>query len=70
MNERIRKLMEQASSSACYDEPNKILLMNSEIERFAELLLTEAAEIASSFQYSNIQDRDVRNTILEHFEVE
>ena len=43
MNERIKELMEQASSGACYDEPN-LMLMNTEIEKFAELIIRECAE--------------------------
>ena len=44
MNERIRELMEQASSNACYDEPGQLHLMNVEIEKFAELIVRECCD--------------------------
>ena len=48
MNERIRELMEQASSNACYDEPNQLSLLNQEIEVFAELIVEECIEVCKS----------------------
>lgn len=64
MNERIRKLMEQASSNACYDEPNQLHLMNDEIEKFAELVIAECANSImdsetrqSGYYVSLIEDR-------------
>ena len=45
MNERIGKLAEQASSGACYDEPGSVTLYNDEIEKFAELIIRECAEV-------------------------
>ena len=44
MNERIRELIEQASSNACYDEPGQLHLMNDEIEKFAELIVRECCD--------------------------
>lgn len=42
MNKRIKELMEQASSGACYDE-NTPTLYGTEIEKFAELIVRECA---------------------------
>lgn len=50
MNEKIRELMEKASSNACYDEPNQLHLMNDEIQKFAELLIQKCDEIVSNGQ--------------------
>ncbi len=40
MNERIEKLMVNASSGACYDG-NEPVLSGAEIEKFAELIVQE-----------------------------
>ena len=40
MNERIRELMAEASSGACYDG-NEPALFGIEIEKFAELIVRE-----------------------------
>lgn len=53
MNERIKELMEQASSNACYDEPNQLHLMNDEIEKFAEMIVRECASIYSKIDNGN-----------------
>lgn len=45
MNERLLELMEQASAHACYDEPGQFCLMNSEIEKFAELIVEECRSV-------------------------
>ena len=68
MNERIRAAWIKAARED--SDPDNWDTQEQFIERFAALIIKEAADIASSFQYSDIQDRDVRYTILEHFEVE
>ena len=62
MNERIKELVEQASSGACYDEPGAVTLYNDEIKKFAELIVRECAEIC-------LEANDHKN-ILQHFGVE
>ena len=67
MNERIRELMEQASSNACYDEPGQLHLMNLEIEQFAELIVQECASIV----YKTCQDGDAgAQAILYEFNID
>ena len=44
MNDRIKELMEQASSGACYDE-NTPTLYGTEIEKVAELIVRECMSI-------------------------
>lgn len=61
MNERIKELMEQASSNACYDEPNQVSLFNKEIEAFAELIIQECA---------NFTDPVTRKLMMKHFGVD
>ena len=70
MNERIRLLAEQAFDNANDANITNIKIPKEFVEKFSELLVKEAASIASDFQRANIQDRDVEYTILEHFEVE
>ena len=65
MNERIRELMEQASSNACYDEPGQIHLMNNEIEIFAELIILES----KCWIHKRIGPKTALD-FLEHFGVE
>ena len=78
MNERIKELMEQAeqaSSNACYDEPNQLYLMNYVIEKFAELIVRECAEIARNADLEDVDGGDsavlraAANQIKEHFGV-
>ena len=65
MNNRIRELMEQASSNACYDEPGQLHLMNVEIEKFAELIVREC------LSYTKDGDIDfMKFMIRKHFGVE
>ena len=51
MNDRIKKLMEQASGGACYDQETNTLF-GIEIDRFAELIVRECA----AFMYENYPD--------------
>ena len=68
MNERIRELMEQASSNACYDEPNQLHLMNDEIEKFAELIVRECASICYN---SSLLDADAHaQNLLYEFNID
>ena len=66
MNDRIRELMEQASSNACYDEPGQLHLMNDEIEKFAELIVRECIDAAEEAQ----ADFYVVNNIKTRFGIE
>ena len=75
MNDRIRALMEQASCSACYDEPNQISLMNNEIELFAELIVAECIDIASQEDFDVMMKEgypcsQTAKKIKQHFGVE
>ena len=65
MNNRIRELMEQASSNACYDEPGQIHLINNEIEKFAELIILES----KCWIHKRIGPKTALD-FLEHFGVE
>lgn len=57
MNERIKELMEQASSNACYDELGQLHLMNKEIEKFAELIVQDCADhIRSTYDHENAEN--------------
>ena len=74
MNERIKLLAEQAElefddDSALWPSPI-YYATQKDLEKFAKLLIKEAAKIADDFQRADIQDRDVEYTILEHFEIE
>lgn len=83
MNERIRELMEQASSNACYDEPGQLHLMNNEFEKFAELLIENVLEIVENNrpdpdpyseryleqEYGERTANDIRNEIKYRFGV-
>jgi hypothetical protein len=73
MNERIRELMENASSGACYDiEANT--LVGAEIDIFAESIIRKCVELVKdgvieqpagdSNTYTSVGAAD---TILEHF---
>ena len=62
MNERIEKLMVNASSGACYDG-NEPVLSGTEIEKFAALIIKECLgdlkeRIALRYQGSD-KDRDI-----------
>ena len=65
MNKRILELAEQAGWSG-------FEALDERIQKFAELIIRECAEI--NFRHkiglSSDQDYDVRTTILEHFGVE
>jgi hypothetical protein len=64
MNERIEKLMVNASSGACYDG-NEPLLSGTEIEKFAELIVRECISALDD------ADGSVHHSecLLEHFGV-
>lgn len=76
MNERIKELMEQASSNACYDEPDQLHLMNDEIKKFAELIIRECAQTACNTDLEDVEGGDsavlraAAQQIKEHFGVE
>ena len=64
MNERIRELMEQAG---LYDFVVESMGINEELEKFAELIVKECADIGERYADGNYE---VRNLILEHFGIE
>jgi len=73
MNERIKSLMEQASSNGCYDEPRQLRLMNVEIERFAEMIVRECVESIPADGHRGDFGRAVefcQQQIKQHFGVE
>ena len=69
MNERIKELMEQASSGACYDE-NTPTLYGTEIEKFAELIIQECASLFPMTFTDEQYQRRIDKTIRKHFEVD
>jgi hypothetical protein len=64
MNERIEKLMVNASSGACYDG-NEPVLFGTEIEKFAELIVRECCQ-----KLENDGMVEVAMELKEHFGVE
>ena len=68
MNERILELMEQASAHACYDEPGQFCLMNSEIEKFAELIVRAVFDKIEEERFEVYQP--VKESVMKHFGVE
>jgi uncharacterized protein YutE (UPF0331/DUF86 family) len=64
MNERIRELMEQAG---LYDFVIESMGINEEMEKFAELIVQQCADIGERYADGNYE---VRNQILEHFGLE
>lgn len=83
MNERFRKLMEEASFGACYDESTPVLYGHepiNEIELFAKLIVKDCLSIAR-LQRNNMQflasnppqsaaAYDIERNIMNHFGVE
>jgi hypothetical protein len=82
MNERIRKLMENASSGACYDIDENTLV-GLEIDIFADLIISECIESGNNLinHYINNHSEqeqapllaaiaDYSNEIKKHFGVE
>ena len=67
MNERIQELMEQASSNACYDEPDQLHLMNNEIEKFAELIVRAVFDKIEEERFEVYQP--VKESVMKHFGV-
>jgi hypothetical protein len=64
MNERIQELMEQSSAGACHDVETNTLI-GTEIERFAELIITECA----GFLRDTLDDHFAAEQLEEHFGV-
>jgi hypothetical protein len=70
MNERIRELAEQAGAIEAKDItniPRALSLNGEEIEKFAEFVIRECADIATMNQY---QHDTVGKYVLKHFGVE
>jgi hypothetical protein len=74
MNERFRKLMEEASFGACYDAEIPVLYGHepiNEIETFAELIVRECAKTANDwYQNHDKIHSDPMSYVLTHFGVE
>ena len=68
MNERIKELVEQASSGACYDEPGAVTLYNDEIKKFAELIVRECIRLCD--QVDLVGADDCIDNIKDYFEIE
>jgi hypothetical protein len=71
MNERIRKLAEQAG--AVFTDVHAVSLLDDEIEKFAELIIRKCAEVAwyntpdwEELEYGHL----IEDKILKHFGVE
>jgi hypothetical protein len=73
MNERIRKLAEQAG--AVFTDVHAVSLLDDEIEKFAELIVRECIEhlesnvIVPNIEHSRTKTKCIRS-IKEHFGVE
>jgi arabinogalactan endo-1,4-beta-galactosidase len=66
MNEKITALMEQATSGACYDNSDYIMIHGVDIKCFAELIVKECIGF-----FENINDRKDAVAMLKvHFGVE
>jgi len=73
MNERIRRLMEQAVISIDGQTFGKTYIPDAFTEKFAELIVRECAEIANKNRTSMEMDRNTHlaaDAIKEHFGVE
>jgi DNA-binding ferritin-like protein (Dps family) len=68
MNDRIIELMEQASAGACHDVETNTLI-GTEIERFAELIVRECAQVASDWVNEPTM-LSIKTKIKYHFGVE
>lgn len=75
MKERIKELMNQASSNPRFDDLDKVYFMNeSDIEKFAELVVQDCMTQIALIGLSNIENEDVTwaaehsiKSIKEHF---
>ena len=71
MNERIRELAEQAG--AVYSNDHAVSLLDDEIEKFAELIVQECAEVIfeTPVKYTEIDIMHIiRDRVKENFGVE
>jgi hypothetical protein len=78
MNERIEKLMVNASSGACYDG-NEPVLFGTEIEKFAEMIVKDCVKVIDDSQpwYKDYRDQIQKgmrdycsDRVKDHFGVE
>ena len=72
MNERIRKLAEQAMIFSHENGGWRISthVPNDFQEKFAELIVRECAKVGGDFEYTRLHDSLVEDHILKHFGVE
>ena len=73
MNERIKQLAEQAFNEANNGSINNIKIPKEFVEKFAELIVQECAEIAYGTYWENpegVRGIHIRDAILENFGVE
>ena len=71
MNERIKELAEQAG--AVYSNDHAVSLLDDEIEKFAQLIVRECAEVIfeTPVKYTEIDIMHIiRDRVKEHFGVE
>jgi hypothetical protein len=72
MNEHIKQLALQALKHPDNDNDGLTVFDNDELEKFAELIVQECANVAwdIAHQYNSDEINDVGYSILEHFGVE
>jgi len=73
MNERIKQLAEQAFNEANNGSINNIKIPKEFVEKFAELIVQECAEIAYGTYWENpegVRGIHIKDAILENFGVE
>ena len=72
MNERIKQLAEQAFNEANNGSINNIKIPKEFVEKFAELIVQECAEIAYGTYWENpegVRGIHIKDAILENFEI-
>jgi len=73
MNERIKQLAEQAFNEANNGSINNIKIPKEFVEKFAELIVQECAEIAYGTYWENpegVRGIHIKDAILKNFGVE
>ena len=68
MNERIRELAEQVVGPSRLHGGDFALMGNHQVEKFAELIVRECADVGSKFSMAHPED--IRYQIKRHFGVE
>jgi hypothetical protein len=71
MNERIRELADKIWAEEYWDKPNTDKLLPAQLNRFAELIVKECAQVAFEGDLKRaIGQWGSHSDILKHFEVE